>query len=128
LVAFAGCNNGPSTDTSSLPPPVNASVSISSADPTQVAAASALGRIGATAVPALIDALSDNQAAVRAHACRALAYMGANAKEAVGKLTLALNDQDETVRIEAATALGQIGAAATPATPVLLRMLQGKSQ
>src|SRR5215470_16798724 len=90
LVAWTGCNNGPTTDMSALPPPVNASVAISSADPSQVAAASALGHIGAGAVPSLIEALSDNQAAVRAHACRALAYMGSNAKEAVGKLTLAL--------------------------------------
>ena len=69
--------------------------------------------------------LSDPDPVVRLQACRALAYMGLQAKEAVPYLTQALGDQNEAVRQQAAVALGQIGSPAAPAVPALLQMMKG---
>ncbi len=121
-----GCNGTTSIDTTNLPPPVNATVTSNSATGLQTAAADALGRIGQPAVPALADALLDPDATVRLQACRALAFMGAQAANAVPALQRALGDADIAVREQAALALGQIGAAAQPAVPALMQMLKAR--
>ncbi len=123
---LCGCSGTPSVDTASMAPPVNAAVAATPAASTQVAAADALGRIGQPAVPALTDALLDADSAVRLQACRALAFMGAQAAGAVPALQRALNDSEISVREAAAAALGQIGAAAEPAIPELNQMLRSK--
>jgi hypothetical protein len=127
LLAVAGCNAQPSMDTSKLPQAVNVTVEPTDGHPGQIAAADALGRIGQPAVIMLSQSLSDPDPIVRLQSCRALAYMGAQAKDAVQPLTLALNDPEEAVREGAAAALGQIGAAAAPAVPALMQMMRGKS-
>jgi len=125
----AGCNSEPTTvDMSKLPPPVNTVLQPKDSNSSQQAASDALGRIGATAVPDLSDALSDPSPIVRLQSCRALAYMGAQAKDAVPALIRALNDSEQGVREAAAAALGQIGQPATPAIPELMKMLRGQKQ
>jgi HEAT repeat protein len=76
-------------------------------------AASALGQIGGQArmaIPALANALADQDAGVRTEAAKALGHIGAQAREAVPSLQRALADPDETVRSEATAALKRIGA------------------
>jgi hypothetical protein len=88
------------------------------------AAADALGRIGAPAVPKLIDALRKNNGPdERVRAARVLARIGPEAVDAVPMLTTALSDEDPHVQKAAARALGQIGPAAAEAVPALMELL-----
>jgi hypothetical protein len=89
----------------------------------QEAAEDALGRIGAPAVPALIDALRSVDPNVRKKAIEVLGRMGEDAAPAVLSLTALLDDPDITVRKAAARTLGQIGPAAKDAVPSLMRNL-----
>jgi hypothetical protein len=89
----------------------------------QEAAADALGRIGAAAVPALIDALHDPDPAVRIKATAVLGRMGSDAKDAVPHLVKLLDDPDESVRKAATRTLGRIGPPADQAVPALVRTL-----
>jgi hypothetical protein len=89
----------------------------------QEAAADALGRIGAAAVPALIDALHGSDPAVRIKATEVLGRMGADARDAVPHLVKLLDDPDEAVRKAATRTLGRIGPPADPAVPALVRTL-----
>jgi hypothetical protein len=127
FMMLSGCSGSSSIDISKLPPPVNVALPTTAGEATQIAAADALGRIGAPAVPALAGALSDSDAVVRLQACRALAYMGARASPAVPDLVQRLYDSEEAVRTQAANALGQIGEEARPAVPPLMEMLKGKA-
>jgi HEAT repeat protein len=61
-----------------------------------------------TAVPALVEALKDENAQVRAGAASALGTIGPEAKVAVSSLTELVQDRDEIVRSEAAAALKKI--------------------
>jgi HEAT repeat protein len=61
------------------------------------------------AVPALIEALSDEDSGVRASAASALGKIGEPAKEAITALIQALSDKDESVRRAAAEVLKKIG-------------------
>jgi hypothetical protein len=89
----------------------------------QDAAEDALGRIGAPAVPALLDALRSTNPGVRRKAVEVLGRMGEEAAPAVPALTALLDDSDMTVRKAAARTLGQIGPAAKDAVPALMRTL-----
>src|SRR5690349_4573148 len=60
----------------------------------QEAAAEALGRIGAAAVPALVETLRSPEAAVRLKGVEVLGRMGADAREAVPHLVRLLDDPD----------------------------------
>jgi Tfp pilus assembly protein PilO len=68
----------------------------------------ALLLIGPPAVPALVEALEDQQADVRLWAARTLRAFGEQAEPATAALTLALADPDFRVRAEAAQALEAI--------------------
>src|SRR5262249_52412652 len=99
------------------------------------AAIGSLGKMGAAAVPALVDALKkdgsqtkpkgnkkgpqtpDRTAFLRAKAAQALGQLGPDAKSAVPALIEAL--RDASVRIDAATALGDIGPEAKKAVGAL---------
>jgi len=73
----------------------------------RIAAVNALGRLGDTAaVPAVIDALTDEDARVRHRACRACGALAD--PRAVPALTARLEDGPR-VRVAAASALGSIG-------------------
>jgi uncharacterized protein (TIGR03067 family) len=79
--------------------------------PDRYRAAEALGTLGpaaGSAVPALIDALSDQEALVRSAAAQALGKIGAGAKAAVPDVVRALKDGQPLVRAAAAEALGKI--------------------
>ena len=89
----------------------------------QEAAADALGRIGATAVPDLVTALQSQDAAVRLKAIEVLGRMGSDARDAVPQLINLLDDPDPAVRKAAARTLGLIGPAANAAVPALMRKL-----
>ena len=116
ILLTSGCNGAPSVETGKLPSPVNVAMPATTGDNSQLAAADALGRIGEPAVASLTNVLTDPDPVVRLQACRALAYMGSQAKEAVPYLTQTLGDQNEAVRQQAAVALGQIGSPAAPAS------------
>ncbi len=87
-------------------------------------AADSLSRIGAPAVPALVDSLRDPDADRRLRAVRILAGIGSDASQAVPFLVEALRDPDPQVRKAAAWALGQIGPNAAEAVPALMELLQ----
>jgi len=70
-------------------------------------AAEALGKIGVSAVPALIEALKDENSIVRSSAADALGNIGD--ASAVPALNEALKGEDWSVRRDAARALYQIG-------------------
>lgn len=89
----------------------------------QEAAAEALGRIGAAAVPSLVETLRSPDSAVRLKGVEVLGRMGADAREAVPNLVNLLDDPDLAVRKAAARTLGRIGPAAHQAVPALMKSL-----
>ena len=89
-----------------------------------------IGQIGpraAGAVPALIAALKDEVAAVRAAAANALGNIGPDAKGAAPPLTEALTDDAASVRVNAAIALAKIDGKAAVALPVLVDVVENRS-
>ena len=87
-------------------------------------AAWALGQIGPPAVPALIQALRDEKWEVRQAAAEALEKIGD--PQATPALIQALRDEDVGVRRVAAKALGQIGD--PQATPALIHALRDEER
>lgn len=75
-------------------------------------AAEALGRIGGTAIPALISLLGDPDPNLRAAAVYALGRAGQGSNAAANALLPLLKDPDETLRLLAAEALGRVGSVA----------------
>ena len=75
----------------------------------------AFHRFGEQAVPALVTALSDTDAAVREHAADALGHLGEDAVAAVEPLVALAGDPVAEVRLSAVSALGQLGEAARDA-------------
>jgi HEAT repeat protein len=84
----------------------------------------ALGKIGVPAVPALIEALKDDDEDVRRAAAGALGEIGD--PQAVPALIEALKDDDEYVRRAAVGALGKIGD--LQAVPALLEALKDRDE
>lgn len=91
-------------------------------------AVQALGRIGPKAVPALIEAMQDEDSSMRESAIYALWWMqpqtDPEATEVVLALIKALGDENSDVRVRAADALGQIGPKASAAVPALIEALK----
>ena len=92
------------------------------------AAALALGRIGAPAVPALTQALQGPSSDVRWSAAISLGRVGSPALAALPALTKALADASEHVRQAAAVALGGLGQPARSAAPELTRLLSDRDE
>jgi hypothetical protein len=95
--------------------------------PDRYRAAVALGTLGpaaSSAVPALIDALSDQEALVRSAAAQTLGNIGAGAQAAIQDLIRALKDKQPLVRAAAAEALGKIEQGGSRALPSLLAALK----
>jgi HEAT repeat protein len=87
-------------------------------------AARALGRLGLLArdaIPNLVNALNDPEAAVRESAAHSIGLMGA---EAIPHLIVMLHHQDKYVRRNAVWALGKLGSAASSAVPNLCHALR----
>jgi hypothetical protein len=89
----------------------------------QEAAADALGRIGAQAIPYLQQALRSPDPEMKKQAAEVLARMGSDAKPAVNDLIVLLDDPDLEVRKVAVRTLGRIGPDAAAAIPALMRTL-----
>lgn len=91
-------------------------------------AAEALGKLGAQAkdaIPALADALKDEDNEVKYAAAHALGQTRmAHPQVAVGALTRSLKDQDVEMRIAAAKALGNMGMAALAAVSIFHAMVR----
>jgi HEAT repeat protein len=108
------------------------SVDFEPADVRRKAATYELGEYGPAAhkaVPALLQALTGGDNAVRETAAHSLGSIGANPQTVIPVLIKYLRDDDVNVR--AATALGNFGPAAKPAVPGLVWMLHtgdGESQ
>ncbi len=90
-------------------------------------AARALSRIGVAAVPALIEALDDENARVRKNAALALGQIGPLASASIPKLIDALHDDAWLLPGSAAWALGHIGSRAEAAVPALTEALGDES-
>lgn len=105
-----------------MPPPTTKIKPIEQWTETETAA-DALGRIGAPAIPALVQTLQNADPEVRLKATAVLGRIGPEAKDAVQDLIRLLDDPDERVRKAAARTLGRIGPAAGDAVPGLMRSL-----
>jgi HEAT repeat protein len=84
----------------------------------------ALGRLGAAAVPALLDLLKSEQPGVPMAAMRLAEKLGPVAKSAVPALIAVLSQGNEYERESAIQALGSIGPDARAAVPLLERTLK----
>jgi len=83
-----------------------------------------LGQMGSTeSVPALIAALSDSSAAVRANSAASLWHLGAASKPAIPALKDALNDPSAGVVGNAAGALAKLGVPKAQLLPAYRRVL-----
>ena len=71
-------------------------------------AAEALANIGSDAVPALVEALTDDNVNIRTLGCIALGEIGPDAKAAVPALISELTNENEQVRDHAADALKKV--------------------
>jgi HEAT repeat protein len=91
----------------------------------RAAASKSLGEIGtgpegATAIPALLDALSDWDHRVRDNAALALGWIGPRTERVIPALVAAMTHADRGLRSSASLSLDRIG---LPAVPALLAML-----
>lgn len=100
---------------------------LESRDPNdRINACMALEKMGPSArpaIPALRQALGDDEVTVRILAASALGGLGPDAATAVPDLVAALQDKNEYVRVFAVTALGKIGAHARESTGALRNAL-----
>ena len=83
-------------------------------------------RLGAPAVPALVELLRDPDPARRALAARTFWGMGAKAGAAAPALAEALGDAEVKVRVGAAMALDNMGPPAAPAVSALAAALRDR--
>jgi len=81
--------------------------------------------MGTVAVPGLIKALSDPDIHTRRVACRVLAKMGPNAKDAIPSLIELMSEPGHDISHIAAYSLGEIG---LPAMPYLLDILRSEDE
>jgi len=83
----------------------------------------ALIRVGAPAVPAIVELLATTDPRLRSLALTTLWGMGAKAEAAVPALVETLADPDPEMRVAAAMALANMGPAAAGAVPALINAL-----
>ena len=83
----------------------------------------ALIRVGAPAVPAILDLLATTDPRLRSLALTTLWGMGARAEAAGPSLATTLSDPDPEIRIGAAMALGNMGSAGAAGVPALIGAL-----
>jgi HEAT repeat protein len=109
------------------PDPMALVEKLKSADSTVSGAASLeIIRLGAPAVPALVELLRDPDPALRALAARTFWGMGAKAGAAAPALAEALGDPEVKVRVGAAMALDNMGPPAAPAVAALVGTLRDR--
>ena len=83
-----------------------------------------LVEIGASSVPALLEALEDSNPHIRANMICALGSIGPNAVYAVPTLIEMLRATESYVRMNAVSALGEIGPGAQEAVPYLVEFME----
>ncbi|MBI4612068.1 MAG: HEAT repeat domain-containing protein [Planctomycetes bacterium] len=86
-----------------------------------------LGRLGAAAVPSLVDATKDREQDIKMAAIERLGQLGPDAKSAVSALTALVRDPDPQIKALAANALGEIGPDAKSALPALRELAKDPS-
>ncbi|HVK16173.1 MAG TPA: HEAT repeat domain-containing protein [Fimbriiglobus sp.] len=92
------------------------------------AAVDALGLIGPTAIPDLLEEMKKKEKPLRWRAAIALGRIGPAAKDAVPALVAALKEDEESmVRSAAASSLGQLGATAKDVVPEVVKALRDES-
>jgi len=79
-------------------------------------------------LPALLDALRNDEPAIRFSAAHSLGDLGPAARPALGPLTQTLQDRDLGVRVQAARAVWQIDRQADAALPVLMEAVQSDDE
>ncbi len=84
----------------------------------------ALGKIGAAAVPRLVETLQSEQPRVRTGAALALGFIGPEAKAAIPRLVELLSDQELEVRQAAALSLSSIRPETKELLPALKEMIR----
>jgi len=97
---------------------------------TRVAAAHFLGKMGRlakAAVPALIEALKDEEKSLRRQAAMALGKIGSEAKPAVSALIEVIRTKDPDVFYEAVEALRKIGMEAKSDVSTLINLLKAEN-
>src|SRR5262249_12001655 len=87
-------------------------------------ASEAVETLAGAAIPVLLQALVDNNEAVRSCVCWLLGQTGSHGKSAVSSLICALEDEAPAVRKAAAEALGEIGPQARTAVPALTQLIE----
>jgi HEAT repeat protein len=87
----------------------------------------ALDQIGKAGLPEFMEALDDDQDAVRALAASRLGQLGTAAHPAVPRLLRLLQDQDRAVRQQAREALDRIGLDMEVAAPTLYQILEDET-
>jgi HEAT repeat protein len=85
-----------------------------------------VGPEGRSAVPALVEALKDDEPGVRCAAASALGAIGG--KDAVAALAQALRDRDNHVQFSAGLALQRLSKEAQPAVPALIEALKDEDE
>jgi HEAT repeat protein len=90
-------------------------------------AENSLGRIGESAVPALVRSLNHPDPVLRLRAAKILGRIGPEARSAVPQLVSTLRDPQLPVRKAAIWALGQIGPDAAEAVDPLLNVLNASA-
>ena len=83
-----------------------------------------LGPAGVPAIPDLIGALGDKNEMIRGYAAYALGDMGSEAEDAVPELIRLADDSSDWVRRNLSEALGNIAADANTSVPALVRMMK----
>ena len=86
----------------------------------------AIGRLGAAAIPTLIEVMNESNASVREGTAQALGLMGPDAAPAVPVLIRALDDRDVLVRRWSIEALGAVGPRVASLAPALVAALDHK--
>jgi HEAT repeat protein len=89
-------------------------------------AETALRKIGAAAVPALIEALAAKEPAIRLRAARILGHLGEAAASAAPALAALLQANSPEIRLAAAKSLWNITKQSDAIVPVLIRLLEEK--
>jgi len=85
------------------------------------------GKMAASAVPALINLLNNQNAEIREQAVKSLGSIGEPAIDAVPALINALNDENDDIKCRAAETLGKIGPSSSEAVTALSNALdEGK--
>jgi HEAT repeat protein len=89
-------------------------------------ASQSLGTMGrsTSAIPQLIPLLEHSNLEVRAHAVKALGYMGKSAKHTMPQILALLKDPNSDVRYSAVKALGDMGELSKLEVPCLIPLLQ----